>query len=288
MNKKNILVSVLIISILCVQFTACKRCGENKRKKAGDEKVEVARDTVLKDSVLVSNEQKVMTVLYQQRSGEFRGLCYQAFELAKLLLMRDLKDDKVISKRAIVVDIDETVLDNSPFEARCILENIQYPDAWDEWCQLKKAKPLPGAVDFLNLVNYYGVDVFYVSNRAEKLRMVTSENLKTAGFPLKDDDHLLLKQEESSKENRRRLIEERYHIVLFMGDNLNDFSGVFEKRTAGDRMQAVDSLKASFGTRFILLPNAMYGDWENALLNYNYTLNDREKGTVRKKQLLGF
>jgi hypothetical protein len=68
-----------------------------------------------------------------------------------LMLERDLRDDKVNSPRAIIVDIDETLLDNSPHSAKCIENQTSYPDYWEEWCELAIAKPLPGAVEFLNL-----------------------------------------------------------------------------------------------------------------------------------------
>lgn len=234
-------------------------------------------DTIRTDSTGNAELQRLLPVLYQQRSGEYRGLCYQAFQLAKLLLMNDLKDDKVNSKRCIVLDVDETVLDNSAFEARLIKDKLTYTTVWDEWCRRSASRPLPGAVEFLNFARKFGVDVFYITNREESLRNATAENLRRAGLPLKGDEYLLMKTDESSKENRRKQVEDHYHISMFLGDNLNDFSKVFEKRSADDRMKATDSLKTMFGSRFILLPNVMYGDWEDALSGYKSGLSAKEQ-----------
>ena len=90
----------------------------------------------------------------------------------------------------------------------------------------------------------------------------------------------------SSKEPRRQTVSAKYRIVLLMGDNLNDFAEVFEKgRTIADRLAAVEQNKGQFGTRFIVLPNVMYGDWENAIYGYDFKLTDDEKGAKRKSQL---
>ena len=81
---------------------------------------------------------------------------------------------------------------------------------------------------------------------------------------------------------------EKYHIVLLMGDNLTDFAADFDKTTAEVRDAKVTELRKEFGKRFIVLPNAMYGDWELALYNYNYDLSDKKKDSIRKANLKGF
>jgi len=235
-----------------------------------------------------SNDHLTMAVLYQQTAAEYRALCYQAFNFAKYKLDQSSKAMGMMKQRAIIVDIDETVLDNSPYEAKCILDAVNYPASWDEWVIKARAKPVPGALEFLQNAAAQGINIFYISNRKEKLREATLKNLVSIGFPDADNDHLLLQTDESSKKARREKIAGNHWIVLLIGDNLNDFSEVFEKKLIPERFEMTDSLKNEFGNRFIVLPNAMYGDWEGAVFNYKYPDNPADKSELMKKALIKF
>jgi len=227
-------------------------------------------------------------VLFQQKAAESRALYYQAYNMASLMLEKDLANDSIKQKRALVFDIDETVLDNSPFEAKCALEGIAYPEKWNEWCNMAKAKALPGAVAFINDAYKKGVAIFYISNRKEELREATKKNLISEGLPLPDDSFLMLRTKDSNKEPRRQQVLKDFHIALLFGDNLADFTGDFENKTIAERANKADSLKKEFGKRFIIFPNAMYGDWEMALYDNNPKLSDNEKDTKRKSNLISF
>ncbi|NVN94726.1 MAG: 5'-nucleotidase, lipoprotein e(P4) family [Bacteroidetes bacterium] len=234
---------------------------------------------------IINNDHLTMAVLYQQRAAECKALYYQAFNLAQMMLDKDLANKKLKGKRAVVVDIDETVLDNSPFEAKMITQNAKYPDDWYVWTSLAKAKALPGAAEFLNYAANKGVAVFYVTNRTEKEMAITLKNLKEQNFPMADTLHLIPKKNESSKENRRLKIMEKYRIVLLAGDNLTDFSAVFDKTSLETRDAKTTELRSEFGKRFIVLPNAMYGDWEGAMYK---TDTSRTKPELRKSLLKDF
>ncbi len=244
-------------------------------------------DKVQHNKNISKNEYLMMSVLYQQKSAEYRALSYQAYNIAKIRLDEYLKTRNDSLKPAVVVDIDETVLDNSPWEAKCILENINYPKQWNEWCKSAKAKPLPGAVDFLNYAFSKNVDVFYISNRKENLKEATIQNLKTSGFPQVDKEHIFTMRSSENKKERRALVTKNHHIILLIGDNLSDFSEIFEKKSIKKRFAITDSLKREFGNRFIILPNAMYGEWENAIYDYN-RISDKEKLLIRIKNLESF
>jgi len=235
-----------------------------------------------------SNDHLTMAVLYQQKSAEYRALCFQAFNFAKYKLDQSSKAMGIMKAQAIIVDIDETVLDNSPYEAKSILDAINYPTYWDEWVMKADAKPVPGALEFLQYASSQGAKVFYISNRKEKLREATLSNLISLGFPNADNDHLLLQTDESSKKTRREKVASNHWIVMLIGDNLNDFSEVFEKKSVPERFEITDSLKLEFGNRFIVLPNAMYGDWESAIFNYKYPANPDEKTEILFKALIKF
>jgi 5'-nucleotidase (lipoprotein e(P4) family) len=242
------------------------------------------------------NEYQVAAVLYMQKAGEYRALAYQAFNLAQMQLDADFdkKNLKKLSKeerkraRAVVVDIDETVLDNSPQQAYSIKNRIPFDlKTWYAWGEKREAKAIPGAVDFLNYANRKGVKVFYVSNRDEVQKQATIDNLKAVGFPDATAETVLLRQTESSKEVRRNAILQKYRIIILMGDNLDDLSNVFERKSVNDRFAEVDKARPLFGSKFIVLPNAMYGSWESAIYDYG-RLTEAQKAEKRNSSLEAF
>lgn len=229
-------------------------------------------------------------ILWTQSSGEVKALCYQAFTLARMMLDRDLRiSRRNRMRRALVVDADETVLDNSRYQATLVKNGQAYSaQSWTEWVNRAEAAAIPGAVEFLRYAASRGVRVFYITNRRLVEKEATAANLKKLGFPEVSDETLLVRTDpnSSSKEPRRRSVSSRYRIVLLMGDNLNDFAEVFENsKTVNSRIAAVEQNKNQFGTRFIVLPNPMYGDWENAIYEYNFKLTETEKAAKRKSQL---
>jgi 5'-nucleotidase (lipoprotein e(P4) family) len=238
-------------------------------------------------------EYQVGAVLYMQKAAEFRALAYQAFNLAKMNLDADF-DKKNIKKlpkaerkmpRAVVVDVDETVLDNSPAQAAQIKNNLPFVQSnWTNWVNMRKAKAIPGAIDFLNYAASKGVRVFYVTNRNEAEKAATIDNLKSAGFPDVSAETVMVRATESGKEARRQTISQKYRIVLLIGDNLNDLSNVFERKSVADRLAEVDKTREIFGGKFIVLPNAMYGDWESAIYEYQ-RLTEAQKAEKRAAAL---
>ncbi|PYT00454.1 MAG: 5'-nucleotidase, lipoprotein e(P4) family [Acidobacteria bacterium] len=241
-------------------------------------------------------------VLYMQKAAEYRALCYQAFNIARLRLDTDL-DKKNVKKlpkaerkmpRAIIVDIDETVLDNSPAQARGIRTNTPYNSKdWYEWSNKGKAKAIPGVVEFLNYAVSKGVKIFYISNRDDKNeKQITIENLKCVEkrdskcYGLNDvsAENVMLKTSESGKEARRSIVTAKYRVVMLVGDNLDDFTSAFEKKSVADRFGETDKAKDFWGSKFIVLPNAMYGTWENAIYEYQ-RLTEAQKAEKRAAAL---
>ena len=129
------------------------------------------------------------------------------------------------------------------------------------------------------------MEVFYVSNRKVTEMNPTITNLAACGFPDADTTHLLLKQGSSSKIDRRALIEKDYEILLLIGDNLADHSGIYEKRGPDLGFAAVEADKELFGTRYIILPNPMYGNWLSEIMKQSEGTTTREK---LLKMLKGF
>src|SRR6267378_910810 len=232
-------------------------------------------------------------VLWQQTSGERRALSYQAFTLARMILDRDLRMNRRNKKtRAVIVDCDETIIDNSRFEGMLLKRRVNYNQKdWTEWINRSEAEAVPGAVQFLRYAVSRGVQVFYITNRNDPQKAGTATNLKKLGFPNVSDQTLLVQTDpkNSSKEPRRQSVGPKYRIVLLMGDDLNDFSDVFENsKTVESRIAASDRFKEEFGKRFIVLPNPMYGNWESAIYGYNFKLTEAEKAEKRRSLLKAY
>ncbi len=228
------------------------------------------------DPKLSKNHHTLLAVAYQQASAENRALQYQAFHLAKYILNDALKK-KSKKKLAIVVDIDETVLDNSPYQANQVFNGESYPKGWNKWCNMSQARAIPGAVSFLKYAVSKNVDVFYVSNRKVKVLQATIKNLKKHGFPQVTNEHIYLRSKTGNKTPRRKKILKTHNIIILMGDNLGDFSDIFEKKSYKERMSLVDKNANKFGAKFIMLPNPMYGAWEGAVYEYKYGKSKSQK-----------
>jgi 5'-nucleotidase (lipoprotein e(P4) family) len=245
------------------------------------------------ETATANNDYGIGAVLFTQKAAEYRALAYQAFNIARAQLDADLDKENVkrLPKaerkrpRAIAVDIDETVLDNSPNQALRIINKKPYTRKDRHASQAaNRSKAVPGAVDFISYAVSKGVKVFYISNRDEVQMQATVDNLKAAGFPDISSENVLLRGAVGSKEPRRQKIAETYRLVLLMGDNLDDFSDVFERKSTGERFAETDKARELWGKRFIVVPNAMYGTWENAIYGYE-PLTESQKAEKRAEAL---
>ncbi|MEO8042582.1 MAG: HAD family acid phosphatase, partial [Acidobacteriota bacterium] len=130
-----------------------------------------------------------------------------------------------------------------------------------------------------------GVKIFYISNRDEVQRQATLDNLKSVGFNDVSSERVILRVNgESPKGPRRDVVTATYRIVLLVGDNLDDFTSAFEKKSIAERFAEADRTRDQWGKRFIVIPNAMYGTWENAIYEYQ-RLNEARKAEKRAAAL---
>lgn len=266
----------IIISLL---FLSCCRNNEQKQTIVGSDSGAVVNPAL-------NYQHLVGAVNWFRKSGEMRACYYQAYKLAKMQLDAKLAKISKNKKRAIIVDIDETLLDNSPFEVNCIETGQGYSsESWKKWTALAKAAPVPGAVEFLNYAKSKNTEVFYISNRKINELESTMKNLDSLKFPYVDKNHTLFRTEGNSKESRRKTVANEYEILLLIGDNLADFSDIFENRDSGLGLSLVEQNKEKFGDNFIILPNPMYGDWEMALYGKDAKPKDHEKGKILKEGL---
>lgn len=220
----------------------------------------------------ISDHPQTMATLYNYFSAEYRALAYQAFNMAEGRIDQLRSERPADTTMAIVVDIDETLLDNSPHQALMIVNDSNYPYMWNEWCELANAGTVPGALEFLQYADQHGFQIYYISNRKNKyVREGTIKNLSEKGFPQLQDNRILLRLERSDdnphpsdKQKRRDIIAANGHeIVLLIGDNLGDFYS--DEHDGELRKAQVESFKSEFGKKFIVLPNAIYGNWPSSI-----------------------
>lgn len=230
--------------------------------------------------------------LWTQSAGEARALRYQAFRMARLVLEKDSllakKKKNGALPRAIIADIDETLLDNTPFDVEMIASDKPFPADWEAWAKLAAAAALPGAVEFMSFANQEGVRLFYLTNRPEKEKQLTIENLKKMKFPDVSEETVICRSGGWSKEARRQAIRKNYRVVLLLGDNLGDFAGDFDDKMLPERAAAVEASRDKWGSEYIILPNPMYGDWESSVYGYKHGLSPEEKAKLRWETLKSF
>ncbi len=221
-----------------------------------------------------------MSAVWHRTSGEYVALCHQAYNLATTVLAEKVKkiNPKNSNKRpAIVLDIDETVLDNFNYTIEFMASGQKFSvSSWKKWVAKRSTPALAGAKDFLQFADKLNVEIFYISNRADDEVNDTFENLRSLSIPVKKEN-LLFKSNSSSKDSRRIQVEKNHEILLFVGDNLIDFSSKFDLQSVKQRVNIVNEIRAEFGAKFIIIPNSMYGDWESAIYKYDSKLSTKEK-----------
>lgn len=234
-------------------------------------------------------EYLVQATLWQQYASEYRALCYQTYALAQAKAAYTMQVSRFAKPPCVVLDIDETVLDNSPYTAWQIESGQGYNKAsWQEWTALAAADTVPGALGFLRWAESAGLEAFYVSNRRIEERAATIQNLAKYGFPNADTNHVLLRTDVGNKEPRRQRIQQTHTIMMLVGDNLNDISETFEGKSNAERHAEVDRNRSAWGSNWIVLPNAMYGAWEAAMQGYKSGLTPAALDSIRHANLRSF
>ncbi len=245
--------------------------------------------------------ERLQSVLWVQTSGEYEAATLQVYQLAKSRLDMALGNSnwsaaiEQLEKfshlpPAIIVDVDETVLDNSPFQARLLKLNCdRKPHMWQNWVREAKARPIQGALDFLRYASSREVEIFYVTNRDHSLEKATKNNLERFGFPLKkESDNILMRNEQADwaadKGSRRMFLAKSYRILLIIGDDLNDFVST-TKFQPESRTEVVEKKGSMWGNKWIILPNPVYGSWEKYLFNSTPPQKESEKLSIKLKKL---
>ena len=260
MKNKKLVMSISSVLATVVLATGCAQKTEEKKEenKSGDNKITLTYDQL-------RSRENTMGTLWYQNAAEVDALYQQGYNVATSKLKELLKQptDKPYS---IVLDIDETVLSNIPFQVKMIKDGTAFnPKLWDEWVQKAEAKPVAGAKEFLQFADKNKVQIYYISDRTDAQVDATIKNLEAQGLPVQGRDHLMFKKEgDKSKEGRRQEVIKHTNLVMLFGDNLVDFAE-FSTKSEADRDKMFEQLKAEFGDKFIIFPNPMYGSWESAV-----------------------
>jgi 5'-nucleotidase (lipoprotein e(P4) family) len=230
------------------------------------------------------NEQTVMALAWVQTSAEYRELCYQAFNLAGMLVDKAVAFAQNGEKApAVIADLDETLIDNSAYDAGLVGHNAFYSGkTWTEWELAAQSRAIPGAVEFLTAAAKQGVEIFYVTNRDQAGLRGTIKNLSALGFPFADVKHIVVSTGTSDKQPRFDVVAKDYNVVLYIGDNANDMPIASYGKNMADRNAIVDRNRDKYGSQFIVLPNPVYGDWEPALAPGYWGLTPKGKDEARR------
>ena len=208
-------------------------------------------------SVMVVGEEKLPNdIRWIRQSTEHRTLCEQLFRQATVAILRKVKTEKNSDNVAVVVDLDETVLDNSLYQVERWKAGLSFTqDSWSEWVNREETGLVPGAKEFLKALRKKGVRVVFLSNRMNHNLEPTRENLRLLGVLDPDDLFLLRLDKNDLKEVRRKEVTDGtgrmkkigpLNVIGYVGDQMGDFPS---------------GQKKEFGKTNFLLPNPMYGKW---------------------------
>ncbi len=264
------------------------------------------------EDALAENQGQLSAVLWVQTSVEAGAVCRTVFSRAQSTLDEALADPhwtaaleqqglaQLPEKPAVIVDLDETILDNSPYQAQCLLEGKGFDEAsWKEWVLRGEADAVPGALEFLDAAEKLDVTVFFISNRDAETpgdrnspqERATRTNLEKLGVRLPlEEDTVLLKNEmpgwRSDKGSRREFVARSHRVLLLIGDDFGDFVSDVRKDVE-TRLEKAAAFRMMWRRCWFMLPNPMYGSWEGALFGYDSGLTPAEVLKRKKSRLRG-
>ena len=261
------------------------------------------------DTTLSLRHEDLDAILWLRTSGEYRAITRQAFQAAanslgdalldpnwtasieQQRLADDEKIDLAVLPAAVIMDVDETVLDNSDYQVQLIESRTEYSrDSWQAFCNSKSSRAVPGAVEFVTRCRAAGVQVLFVTNREFEFEAATRENMIAVGLMNdSDEDILFCKREkedwQSDKIARRTFLANKYRLLMLLGDDLHDFTDLGRHPTSAARKEIVENHNSWWGTRWIVLPNPNYGGWEQSTYGYQHTSDSKTKLELKNEAL---
>lgn len=246
----------------------------------------------------LETHEQLDSALWVATSGEYYACARQTFNMAGEKLDLALRDktwtastEQFASGKysdlppAVMVNLDETVLNNSPYQARLILQLGQYDyGSFEQWRKEARCSAVPGAKQFLDRAKQLHVAIIYVCPVGQELRDATLRNLQRVTFPYDPDQDQLLLEGEWPNHDKREQVAKKHRILLIISDYLGDFMHDTAKDPAVRREMAARYAE-NWGLKWFLVPNPMYGHWEYAFQHYNYDL-DRSSRNQNKLRAL--
>jgi len=249
------------------------------------------------DDAPVAQNDLLNATLWVSNSVEYKANTLQSYAYAKILLDEALADKNWTAATeqtgnyqnlppAIILDGDETAIDNGPYESWLVKTGKDYSGkTWNAWVMAGAARAVPGAVEFTKYADSKGVKVFYVTNRTEDQEDVTRKNMEALGFPMGGNvDTFLMNNEKpdwtSKKGTRRAFVAQNYRVLLLFGDNYGDFSDDFGGSEA-QRLASLQANMAHIGHDWIFIANPEYGSFESAPFLSNYKLSPDQRRQMK-------
>lgn len=216
------------------------------------------------------NNALLYAVAWKQTAAEYRALYHQGFNVARMHVEAALKARKPGDKPlAVVTDMDDTILLPLAYWGHLIERNKDFFDdpIWDNWVPRNQIVPSPGSQDFLRFCKDNGVEVFYVTSRdqGERTYEYAMAHLKLLGAPYADTAHLTVLRDSSNKQPRQDEIAKAFDVVVFLGDNLNDFQRKYYTKSVDDRLKLMEEDRAMYGRKYVVFPNPTDGHWMRAI-----------------------
>ncbi|MGH7823721.1 MAG: 5'-nucleotidase, lipoprotein e(P4) family [Candidatus Binatia bacterium] len=273
-----------LVGVVCVFLSACAmEPGPSASAAGGSPRV----------FDVPAADERLHATLWQQTSAEYRALAQSIYSTAKLQLERALADKQWTAEPyqkqkgdfrnlppAVIMDIDETVLDTSLFQADLIKRREEFTgERWHRWLKKNQFPGVPGAVDFISFAQARGVIVFFVTGRERSVEQETRNNLRSVGISVPADRDTVLMRGEAKewgadKASRRKFVADSHRVLLIIGDDLGDFISEY-KGTPRSRINA--ALKhEEWGAKWLILPNGIYGSWVGSLYGFDFQLGKEE------------
>lgn len=208
MNKISKYIAIASLSV-AVTVSAPQTTNSTAFAKSSAEVQQTQQASIPASQKANLGNQNIMAVAWYQNSAEAKALYLQGYNSAKTQLDKEIKKNKGKHKLAIALDLDETVLDNSPYQGYASIHNKPFPEGWHEWVQAAKAKPVYGAKEFLKYADKkVSISTIFLIEIKEKDLKATQKNLKQQGIPQAKKSHILLKgKDDKSKESRRQIVQ---------------------------------------------------------------------------------
>tara|TARA_Y100000590_G_scaffold467707_1_gene647560 strand:- start:730 stop:1383 length:654 start_codon:yes stop_codon:yes gene_type:complete len=206
---------------------------------------------------IILNDKLPNDVRWTRNSQEYKAICNQIYSVALEKLDKyNIRNESVNSNYAVIMDLDETVLDNSQYQVELFAKNESFNmDSWAKWVLREEAKLVPGALNYIQSLRQKNIQIIFLSNRMDERIEATKNNLKKLDIYSESDIYLLRLDSSDKKTVRRNEVYtstgrmqkyKQFNVIQYLGDAIGDFESSNTNR---------------FGIDQFIFPNPMYGKW---------------------------